>query len=320
MKSASLFRRAVATALLAGLTIAAAATAHAQTQPRKCSSQITSCGCTITATGRYTIENTLDYSQGLTPKNACIDITASQVDLYAYNYITGPGTDTTCGSSKPKKNAGIGIHVMPGATNVSIFLDDHGVCGWNYGLESEGSNVNWYDPGSYYNNVGMLLNNATGNDVIYGYFAANITGLEMVGGSGNSINAGVTYYNTQYGYWLNGTKGNTITSNDAYGNTIAGIYLGCNSKGDVKPLIPCTTTTTTGNSVQTDYAYGYDSYPQKYGIAVERGSIDNTFLENGTGYYYPYFNKVDIIDGNGNCLYNTYLDDIYLTKSPKCIQ
>jgi hypothetical protein len=319
MKRASLFRLAVAAVVFAGLTVAATATGHAQTQPKKCSSQITACGCTITATGRYTVENALDYSQGLTLKNACIDITASNVDLYAYNYITGPGTDPTCSTNTPKKRVGIGIHVLPSASNVSIFLDDYDTCGWNYGLESEGSNINWYEPGAYYNNLGMLLKNATGNDVLYGYFAYGISGLEITGGSGNSINDGETYYNTQYGYWLNGTKGNTITNDYAYGDTIAGIYLGCNSKGDVKPLILCTTTTT-GNSVQTNYAYGYDSYPQKYGIAVERGSIDNTFLENGTGYYYPYLNKIDIIDGNANCVYNTYLDDTYLTKSPKCIR
>ncbi len=320
MKSASLFRLAVAAFVLAGLTIAATATANAQTQPKKCSNHITACGCTIAATGSYSVANALDYSQGLTLKNACIDITASQVDLYAYNYITGPGTDSTCSSPKPKKNAGIGIHVLPGAANVSIFLDDYDVCGWNYGLESEGSNVNWYEPGSFYNNVGMLLNNATGNDVLYGYFGYGTTGLEMIGGSGNSINDGEAYYNTQYGYWLNGTGENTISGDGAYGNKIAGFYLGCNSTGDVKPLIPCTTATTTENSLQASYAYGDYGYPQKYGIAVERGSINNTFLENGTGYYYPYFNKVDIVDGNGNCIYNTYLDDTYLTKSPKCIQ
>ena len=27
-----------------------------------------------------------------------------------------------------------------------------------------------------------------------------------------------------------------------------------------------------------------------------------------------------IIDGNANCVYNNYLDDLYSTKSPNCIQ
>ena len=129
-------------------------------------------------------------------------------------------------------------------------------------------------------------------------------------------------FSSSQGYWLNGTKGNTVSENGAYYNTIAGFYLGCNSKGNVNPLIPCTTTTTTGNSLQANGAYGEvsTSYAQKYGLAVERESIDNTFIEN---YLYDdsaYRNKVDIIDGNGNCVYNTYLDDTYGTKSPKCIQ
>ncbi len=319
MRSASLLRLAVPAIAFACL-ILATGMANAQTQPVKCSAQITACGCTITATGSYTVENALDYSQGLTLKNGCIDITASNVDLYADNTITGPGSDPTCVANNPKKRAGIGIHVMSGAQNVSIYQDDNAVCGWNYGLESEGSNINWYYPGSYYSNLGMLLKNATGNDVLYGYFDYDITGLEIIGGSGNSINDGEAYYNTQYGYWLNGTKGNTFTGDGGYGNKLAGFYLGCDATGNVKPLISCTTTTTTGNSVQSNGAYGDYGYPQKYGIAVERGSIDNTFLENGTGYYSPYLNKVDIIDGNANCVYNTYLDDIYLTKSPKCIQ
>ena len=310
-------RLAVTAMVIAVLSMLATGLANAQ--PPKCDTQITACGCTIGASGSYTVENALDYSQGLTLKNDCIDITASRVDLYAYNYITGPGTDPTCSSSTPKKNAGVGIHVLPGAENVSIYLDDYDVCGWNYGLESEGSNINWYEPGSYYNNVGMLLKNATGNDVLYGYFADNITGLEITGGSGNSINDGEAYYNTQYGYWLNGTKGNTVSGDGGYGNKIAGFYLGCNSTGNVNPLIPCTTTTTTGNSLQGNGAYGYvGTYPQKYGIAVERGSIDNTFIENDLYYNSSDRNKVDIIDGN--CDYNTYLDDTYNTKSPKCIQ
>ena len=90
----------------------------------------------------------------------------------------------------------------------------------------------------------------------------------------------------------------------------------------MKPLIPCTTTSTTGNSLQGNGAYGEvaTSYAQKYGIAVERGSIYNTFLENYTYDDSSYRNKVDMIDGNGNCVYNTYLDDTYSTKSPSCIQ
>ncbi len=324
MKSASFSRLALPALVVAVSMILATGVASAQTQPVKCSSQITACGCTITTPGGYTIENNLDYSQGLTLKSGCIDISASNVDLYAYALITGPGTNPACDIGNPKKSADTGIHVLPGAKNVSIFFYEYGPCGWNYGLESEGSGVNSYYPYAYYNNVGILLNNATGNDVLYYYGEYNTTGLEIAGGSGNSINGSEVEESTQYGFWLNGTKDNTLVDNGAYYNTIAGFYLGCNATGNVKPSIPCTIATTTGNSLQDNSAYGEaaTSYTQKYGIAVERGSINNTFLEDYTydPYNTPYRNKTDIIDGNGNCVYNTYLDDVYLTKSPSCIQ
>src|ERR1035438_7861108 len=189
-------RFAVTAMMFAIFTLLATGLANAQTQPVKCSSQITACGCTITAPGSYTIENTLDYSQGLTLKNGCIDITASNIDLYAYQYIQGPGADSTCSSDTPKKNRDVGIHVLPSASNVSIYVDDYYACGWNYGVESEGSNINWYEVGSYYNNVGMYLNNATDNNCIYCYFAYNVgSGVQIVGGSGNHVYDGESYLN-----------------------------------------------------------------------------------------------------------------------------
>ncbi len=56
--------------------------------------------------------------------------------------------------------------------------------------------------------------------------------------------------------------------------------------------------------------------PGRYGIATERGAIYNNFNGN---YIYPKFAK-DIIDGNGNCVYNNYAHDAFSTASPSCIQ
>jgi hypothetical protein len=312
--------RFAATALaFAVLTVAGVA--NAQTQPVKCSSQITACGCTIAAPGSFTVENALDYSQGLTLKNGCIDITASNVDLYVYyNDITGPGSDPTCSSSTPKKNAGVGIHVLPSASNVSIYTGFNGICGWNYGVESEANNIDWFYVYSFSNNVGMFLNNATANNCLRCYLASNVgSGVQIVGGSGNNFNDSEAQLNGQYGYWVDGSSENTFNGDHGDdGNVLAGFYLGCDAKGNVNPAIPCHTPTT-HNSVLASYAYTFTCcgyYPQKYGIGVEKGSIYNTFNVNNT-----YGNtKKDIIDGNGNCIYNTYLNDRYTTKSPSCIQ
>ncbi len=297
--------------IFAVLTMVATGVANAQ--PPKCSNTITACGCTIGAPGNYEVANELYASQGLTVKNGCIDIEGQDINLYAAENLIGPGSSSDCNSAKPHLNFGVGIHVLPGAANVSVYLNgnDYDVCGWNYGIESEGRNVNFYYPGAYVNNVGILLNNATNNDCLDCYTACNVTGLEISGGSGNQINGGESYCNSQYGYWIAGSKENILDGNEPTYNKIAGIYLGCSATGDVTPAIPCSTPTT-GNSLLGNFA----EYNGKYGIAVEQKSIENQIQENGA--YYD--SKDDFIDGNGNCIYNQYLYNGYNTKSPKCIQ
>ncbi len=179
-------------------------------------------------------------------------------------------------------------------------------------VESEGNNVTLYETVAYINNVGVFLNDATANNVGTTISAANVTGFEISGGSGNSITESVAEHNSQYGFWVDGSKGNTVRDNVAGENNIAGFYLGCSSKGVVNPLIPCTITITTGNTVDSSVAV----FNNKYGIAVERGSIYNEIEGNVA----ISDTKYDMADGNGNCVYNTYLDNTYGTKNLPCIQ
>ncbi len=144
----------------------ATALANAEGIPPQCSNQITARGCTIGAPGNYTVENDLYASDGLTGKSGCIDIEGQNINLYIYYYnVIGPGSDSKCDTDIPHLNSGVGIHVLPSASNVAIY-DDEYVCGWNYGVESEGNNVNLYEVYPYYNNVGLLLNHATNNDCL----------------------------------------------------------------------------------------------------------------------------------------------------------
>ena len=304
-------RFAVTATAFAVLTIAATGLANAQ--PPQCSNSIIACGCTIGAPGDYQVENELYASQGLTLKDGCIDIEGQNVNLYVNFDIIGAGSNSNCGSDKPHLNFGVGIHVLPTATNISIYDSDY-ICGWNYGVESETNNVNFYAAYTYYDNVGMFLNNATNNNCLYCYFYYNVTGFQISGGSGNSFNDGYAHYNSQYGYWVDGSEGNTLSHHQGDYNGKAGFYLGCSSTGQANSTIPCNKNTpTTGNSLIDNYAY--DNY--RYGIAVERKSIYNNF----NGNYTSYGNTAkDIIDGNGNCIYNNYLDDSYSTKSPNCIR
>jgi parallel beta-helix repeat protein len=161
------------------------------------------------------------------------------------------------------------------------------------------------------NNVGVLLNDATKNEILNVYSASNVTGVEIAGGSGNAVTGSMPRGNSQYGIWLDGSQGNTVTGNLVLNNNLTGIYLGCSAKGIVDPTIPCTITTTTGNTVENNTVeYG------KFGIQLERKSIYNKIEGNDSGGNLKY----DMDDGNGNCIYNTYLGDSFLTKNLPCIQ
>jgi hypothetical protein len=294
--------------------------------PPQCSSVITSCGCTIGASGDYQLGNDLYASQGLTINNGCIDIEGLHINLTVNYNIYGPGNLDDCNFGEQPvqgqkfaplspSNFGNGIHILPTAANVAIngtVAEGNLICGWNYGVESETNNVNLYGINTYDNNVGTFLNNATDNTCLFCGFDYNVTGVKISGGSGNSINSSGSAFNSQYGFWVDGSKHTMLTSNNGVFNGLAGFYLGCSSTANVKSQIPCTITTTTGTSVLGNSAVENN----KYGFAVERKSFYNNF----DGNYSDSNTTKDFIDGNANCVYNNYLDDSFSTKSPSCIQ
>jgi hypothetical protein len=58
-----------------GLLLAASLAVASANAQVSCSRSITSCGCTITQRGAYSVDANLSASQGLTALNGCIDIT-----------------------------------------------------------------------------------------------------------------------------------------------------------------------------------------------------------------------------------------------------
>ena len=317
-------------AAMVSTVFAMLATGSLHAQPPKCDAMITACGCTIGAPGTYMLANELDASQGLTVENGCIDIEGQGIDLYVGYPITGPAntnclcapppagtghSQATCTMSRmrPAQPFGVGIHVLPSASDIYIRVgvEVNAICGWNYGVEIEGSDVNLMGTTTKFNNVGVLLNNATDNILEGNASNENLNGFQISGGSGNTINGSTAGRNSQYGFWLDGTQGNRLSGDTAVEDFQAGFYLGCSSKGDVKPLIPCTITTTTGNTLIGDLSEG-----STYGIALERKSIYNQIETNVSVRNLTY----DMADGNGNCIYNTYLNNVYTTKNLKCIQ
>jgi len=253
-------RRFGVSALL--LLLVAVVVANAQS----CSSPITACGCTINSAGNYTVNSDLSATQGLTFGGDCIDVAASGVGLFTNGHnITGAGTGT-----------GVGIHLLSGATNLFLSAAGPGltyttVGGWQYGIESEASNVTeeaFYLMG---NSTGLLLSGATNNN------------FGLVGAIGNSV----------YGMWIVGGSANQIYYGGTWDNAIAGVYIGCSATG------PSGTACSEENTSSGNFVFRIFSRPlgtQSYGLVVENGGTQNTLVDNSV-----FGNSVDdLFDGNAD--------------------
>jgi len=273
------YRFAMAAALL---IMAGVAVASAQVS---CANSITACGCTISTAGVYTVDADLDYTQGLTSKKGCIDVTAANVKLFTNGHpIIGAGT-----------GKGIGIHVLSGAT--SAFIEAAGVqgtsvsysvlLGWQYGLESQAPGVT-----------------ADG----FGY-DVNTTGVFVKGAANNTIAWSEAIGNSIYGMWISGGSGNQISGANISDNAVAGIYLGCSSTGPMGQV--CTgrsgSVATKSNSIYALTVGGI----QNYGIAVEQGGSLNTVVNNSSSGN----TTDDLFDGNSGCGSNLWQANAFVTSN-----
>lgn len=268
------FRLAMAAAVLA---MAAVGIANAQS----CTSSITKCGCTITTTGVYSVDADLDFTQGLTSRSGCIDVSAANVKLFTNgHFILGDGT-----------GHGVGIHLLSSADNA--FLDAAGVdgttfsytdlVGWQYGLESQADNV--YADGFGYdgNTTGVLLKSASRNTITY---------LESAG-------------NAVYGVWINGGSNNVISVGFMQFNAVADIYIGCSATGPTGKA--CSRGSATNDFVT---GVGTSTNPSIYGLVVEQGSTGNILADN-----YIFGNTTDdMFDGNSTAV-NTWRSNAFATAN-----
>jgi len=273
---------------MAAIVFAMATVGSASAQ--SCANSITTCGCTISSTGVYSLVADLDYSQGLTSDKACLDVTAANVTLFTNgHYILGPGTGT-----------GIGIHVTSGATNA--FLEAAGVqgttmvysvlVGWQYGLESQAPGVTADGFGYDVNSVGVLLK----------------------GAEQNTISWSEAIENSVYGMWISGGAGNQITGASISDNGIAGVYLGCSATGPHGQV--CTNSKNTINTTKTNYLYALTlGSGENYGIAVEQGGSQNTLVDNSS-----LGNTTDdLFDGNSSCGSDLWQANAFAKSNASCI-
>jgi len=265
------------------LMLVAVGVANAQ----NCSSSIQACGCTINSAGTYTVDSDLNATQGLTSRGGCIDVAATNVKLLTNGHsITGAGTGT-----------GIGINLLSSAG--SLFLAAAGpnstyttVSGWQYGMQS-------------------LADNVTSEGF---YFSGNTTGVLLKDADNNNVGCFGAYNNSVYGVWIRAGSGNQIDFGGAWDNGVAGVYIGCSGTGPSGQACTGSSRAPSGNFIFEVFSYPGPP-PQSYGIAVEKGSkqnsiVDNFFLSNSVD---------DLFDGNTSGA-NMWHTNKYVTANQSFIQ
>ena len=278
---------------LLGLTLPVLLAVGSATAQTSCSRSITSCGCTITRSGVYSVDADLSASQGLTALNGCIDINAEHVDLFM---------NLNQSISGEKTGSGVGIHVLPAAKYAFLFFQSYyspplisGVSGWQFGIESEADNVIINGAETFGNSTGVLLK-GTYNNKLSG------VGLSTTGAINNSA----------YGIWIVGGNSNQVVLYTSQGNGIAGIYVGCSATGPTGT--PCPSEhASSGNVI---YDLSDNGTKQLYGVVLEAGSLRNTVMNTRTASN----TRFDDFDGSANCANNVWRINKFSTANAACIQ
>ena len=240
------------------------AEAAAEAAVTACSTTISSCGCTITATGVYLVNADLNSGQGLTGLSDCIDIKAKNVVLNVQGHdITGPGTMTSTGA---------GIHLLRSASGAFIEGDDTSVTAWNIGMEIDASNVitDWVQT-QFDGQAGTFLNNTK-----------NV-----------NVNDFTTSHNLTYGVWIREGSHNQINCSNTNFNGKIGLYVGCHM--DATHGTKCKGFGPSKNNRLFDHSTDNNG---DAGIVIDIGNTGNVigdFTSSGNG------GALDSIDDNAGC-------------------
>jgi hypothetical protein len=279
--------------------------------PNSCPTQITSCGCVITSTGTYEVQNDLNANQTNAPN--CIEISADHAILNvkgfavlgngngigilirrSANHAVVQGGDE---SSAPVENRLTGSVYQPASPQGKVF-------GWSVGIEDDadysvielfarlGGNI-FQQTG---NNTGLFLNGAHGSvasdfDASYnqvaGVIARNSSGLALSNFSATGSNP---QGNIQpIGVWFDSTNDSTITTASMAANHVYGLWLARSSRNvvldangtsgnqDTGILIGCGNLHCTGNERSDDNRITNSGAPGNMmnGIVIEKKNHEN---------------------------------------------
>ena len=251
-----------------------------------CSSEITSCGCSITSPGYYQV------TANLTNKGSgvCIDIQAKNTVLEFGNGLGRPLTMTGRGSGtgiwiensatytvvsgiKNRQNLPTGL--LGSLPPVPVVINEASITGFTYAIEDDADNtVIGYFNKLNNNNSAVYLNGATNvtagnfcadfnkvagvlavntnNSRIYDFTAEQNTldGLVLANSNNNVLYNLTTAYNAQDGILLQDSSNNSLSPGSSGQNGSTGIHIGCGSI----PSISCSNTSNSnhlvGNTVE----------------------------------------------------------------------
>jgi hypothetical protein len=218
------------------------------------------CGCSITSSGVYTLEQDLAFS-GV---GDCLSIKAKNVvlNLNGFN-ITGPGEKSTGSAVHVRNVENVWVEGQGSASQPSI------IRGWKYGIEDDGNQV-------LIKNVSTIGNSSAG---IYVFKATNSEIVDFE----SSNNSG-------YGVWLSSGSGNRVGSGTTSSNVSDGVFVGCvgNGAGVCASAGGNATSNTLYNLTSTNNGGGgirvqFNSNFNQIGDCVTSGNTNYDLIDRHTG-------------------------------------
>ena len=254
----------------------------ARAQNARCVSPIMTCGCTIITRGFYKIGANLNFTQGLTGRSGCIDISASNVVLSAGIEGDGGFNITGIGGRSP---AGIGVHVLSSSSNDLLELPSN-IEGWNYGIEIDGN-----------------------ADIVQDFTAAlNGMGIVLMRSSNNVVTSFTASANDDFGVWISGGANNQVRGGTLDANT-TGLFMGCSPLGIVgRACNPSSLSNKISNLSVSANSY--------MGVILDFGNNQN--IINGVASHDNRF--FDLYDVNAGCGQNLWFFNFFTNSNQDCIE
>jgi hypothetical protein len=243
----------------------------------------------IDASGFYFVKGNLKAS------GDCFVVDAPNVMLFSkFHTVTGAG-------------AGTGLHVMPNATGFRSGGLAFKKFATGMEIDADGALLEGNDA---INNrdTGILVNGATGVTVGQNDTDDNRRyGYHLLNASAAMIHNYGAFSNGIYGVFVENSNGNLFdqfNAGDNGANGIAGVYIGCSTKG---PTGGCESESSLRNVVTSGSAYNNT----KYGFVIDGHSDQNvmaTLYAGGNGID-------DVYDANRNCAGNVWWLDTFNTSN-----